>query len=160
MPTPLLAPGALPTPQGSSATISFPKPKAKPTPKPPKQSNRVGISGVWEVQLQRTNGTTTYTHFKLVQKGDVLTGEYLDSSKKRYPIAGSIDGSVVHLVVSLSNGSSIIFHGTESNGTDMLGMVEMPKSTIGFTAAYRPKYNWMDSLNPNPGIGNNQGGVP
>ena len=42
---------------------------------------RKGLDGVWEVQIQHPNGTD-YTHFKLTQQGDALTGTYLDSRGK------------------------------------------------------------------------------
>lgn len=161
MPTPIEAPGALPTPNGSTATLTQTfGGKAKPTPAPPVQkSNRVGISGVWEVQIQRSSGTT-YTHFKIDQNGDLLTGQYLDKNGKRYPIEGSLDGKVVHLVVSLPNGKSMTFSGTQDGGTDMLGMVKMATDAVGFTASYRPKYKWIDNLNATPGGMQPQAGAP
>jgi hypothetical protein len=135
------------------------KAKATPTPAPPEQvDKRVGISGVWEVQIQQPSGTV-YTHFKLDQKGTALTGQYLDSNGKKYPLQGSIDQKDVHIVVTMPSGAALVFSGTLDATTDMEGTLASTKDMIGFTAAYRPKYNWIDNLSPNPGIGT-QTGVP
>lgn len=155
-PTPILPPGALPTGQPGSVTITLPKAKAKATatPAPPKEvdDKRVGISGVWEVQIQKSSGTV-YTHFKLKQDGNALTGQYLDQGGKKYPLAGTVDGKDVHVVVSMPNGTALVFSGTVEANTDMEGTIDSSKDIIGFTAAYRPKYKWIDNLSPNPGIG-------
>lgn len=162
-PTPVLPPGALPTPQTSSPTITLPTHKSPATPAPPKDvdANRIGISGVWEVALQESDGVV-YTHFKLAQTGSILTGTYLDDKNKHFPISGSVDGKDVRLVVSLPNGSDLVFKGEQDSNTDMVGTLDSASNTIGFTAAYRPKYKWTDNLNPTPagggGLSNN--GVP
>ncbi len=153
-PTPLLPPGAIPTGQPGSITISLPtrKPRATPSPKPSSdEEKRVGISGVWEVQIQNDSGTV-YTHFKLTQTGNALTGQYLDENGKKFPIAGTIDGKDVHLVVSLASGGALVFAGSVEGNSDMAGTIQTAKDLIGFTAAYRPKYKWLDNLSPNPGI--------
>lgn len=143
-------PGPLPAPApAASASVKIP---AKATPAPPKDTpnTRVGISGVWEIQIQR--GTTvTYTHFKLDQKDNVLTGQYLDQDGKKYPLFGSIDGKNVRVVVSLPNGSTLTFNGTHEAFTDMIGMLALTNESVPFTAAYRPKYNWLDNLAPGTG---------
>lgn len=144
------APAASPTP---APAVKIPVPAAKPsaTPAPPKEdANRVGISGVWEVQIQ-DGPKTTYTHFKLTQKESVLTGEYLDKDGKKAPLAGSIDGKQVRIVVTLAGGGSISFTGSVDNLTDMLGMLDANGSAVPFTAAYRPKYKWLDNINPAAG---------
>lgn len=152
---PVVAPTATPTPQVQLPASAS---KATPTPAPPTDDvKRVGISGVWEVQIQQPAGTV-YTHFKLDQKGVALTGQYLDTNGKKYPLQGSIDQKDVHIVVTMPDGSSLVFSGTVDANTDMEGTLDMPKDTIGFTAAYRPKYKWIDNLSPNPGMGNP--GVP
>lgn len=141
------------------AGAGTPHPKGTATPAPPKDedANRVGISGVWEVAIQQPD-KLEYTHFKLDQKGNVLTGQYLDGSGKKYPLAGSIDGKNVRVVVSLPNGTALIFNGTEDAGMDMVGTLDTSKDIIGFTASYRPKYKWIDNLTPgSAGMGN---GVP
>jgi hypothetical protein len=154
-PTPILPPGAIPTGQPGNITISLPtpKPKAKASPKPAgdDDAQRVGISGVWEVQIQNDSGTV-YTHFKLTQNGNGLTGQYLDTNGKKYPIAGTVDGKEVHLVVSMPDGSALVFEGSVDQNTDMAGTLQTAKDLIGFTAAYRPKYKWIDNLSPNPGL--------
>ncbi|MBV9272108.1 MAG: hypothetical protein JO165_13525 [Candidatus Eremiobacteraeota bacterium] len=154
-PTPVLPPGVLPSPAPPGATVSVPlgKGKATPTPAPPKEDeNRVGISGVWEVQIQ-DGAKTTYTHFKLAQKESALTGEYLDTNNKKFPLAGTIDGKNVRIIVSLPAGGSISFNGSVENLTDMLGMLQTGNNAIPFTAAYRPKYKWLDNINPSAGMG-------
>ena len=146
-PTP---PAPLPKPAPSAAaTIKIP---AKATPAPPKDTTppRVGISGVWEIQIQRLTGVT-YTHFKIDQKDNVLTGQYLDTDGKKYPLFGSIDGKTVRVVVSLPNGTTLTFTGTHEAFADMIGMLALSNESIPFTAAYRPKYNWLDNLAPGTG---------
>lgn len=148
-PTP---PPAAPLPQPTaSATVKIPA-KAKATPAPPKDTAppRVGISGVWEIQIQRVTGVT-YTHFKIDQKDNVLTGQYLDSDGKKYPLFGSVDGKNVRVVVSLPNGTTLTFNGTHEAFTDMIGMLAINDQSVPFTAAYRPKYNWLDNLAPGTG---------
>ena len=162
-PTPMLPPGALPTPPpGGTVTVPLtlgtPKPKGSATPSPPPNvdANRVGISGVWEVQIQRSSDTA-YTHFKLDQKGSVLTGEYLDTDGKKYPLAGSIDNKTVRVVVSLPNGSSMIFTGQQDNRTDMYGLLALANDSVPFTAAYRPKFKWIENVAPG---GSGMPGIP
>lgn len=135
------------------------KPKTGATPAPPKDedANRVGISGVWEVAIQQPDNVQ-YVHFKLDQKGSALTGQYLDGNGKKYPLAGSVDGKNVRVVVSLPNGTALIFNGTQDAGSDMVGTLDNAKDVVGFTASYRPKYKWIDNLSPGAGgLGN---GVP
>ena len=138
-------------------------PHAKGTPAPPKDpnANRIGLSGVWEVALQQTSGVE-YAHFKLAQSGSILTGTYLNANNKKYPISGSIDGKDVRLVVTMSDGTALVFKGSQEGNTDMMGTVDNSKDVIGFTAAYRPKYKWTDNLNPAPsgGLGGLGGGTP
>lgn len=157
------SPSPSPSTSPSVAPVTAPlRAHAVRTPAPPKQPvpARTGISGVWEVQIQRDSGTT-YTHLKLTQTGDALTGIYLTADNKRYPVVGTLNGENVKLTVTLSGGKTIHFTGTESEGTDMLGMVQMPSGLVGFTASYRPKYDWTDAISPNPGIGTGGGmGLP
>ena len=138
------------TPQGQKAS-------ATPSPPPDTDDKRVGISGVWEVQIQQPS-STVYTHFKIDEKGTALTGQYLDTNGKKYPIAGTVNGKDVHLVVTMGDGTALVFSGTVEGGMDMEGTLETSKDMVGFTAAYRPKYKWIDNLSPNPGIG--QPGTP
>jgi hypothetical protein len=145
-----------PTPQ-----LQLPTTAASATPAPPKDVdvNRIGISGVWEVQIQRPDGTV-YTHFNLDQKSATLTGQYLDEHGKKFPLQGSVDGKDVHIVVTLADGTALVFTGNIDGSTDMAGTLDTAKDTVGFTAAYRPKYKWIDNLSPNP-VGNpGNPGVP
>jgi hypothetical protein len=153
-PTPVLPPAVLPSAQPGTVTVPIAKPKATATPAPPKDTDekRVGISGVWEVQIQTQTDGTQYTHFKLTQNGSALIGQYLDKDGKKYPLTGSLDGKDVHVVVTMSNGSALVFAGTVEANTDMAGTLNTAKDIVGFTAAYRPKYKWIDNLSPNPGI--------
>jgi hypothetical protein len=146
-PTPGTGAPSLATP---SATLPPAKPaKASATPTPP-ANPRKGIEGVWEVQLQHPN-TTDYTHFILKQNGDTLTGTYLDGSKKKYPLAGSVDGEAVRMIVSMPDGTSLLFEGKLDGTTDMLGMYTSPKEQVPFTASYRAKEKWIENVNPAPG---------
>jgi hypothetical protein len=126
-----------------------PKPGASATPTPP-ADNRVGIEGVWEVQIQRGD-KTEYTHFNLKQTQTALTGLYMDHAGKKYPISGSLDGQTVRLVVSMPDGSTILFAGKIDGTTDMLGMLTDARENVPFTAAYRPKEKWIENLNAQPG---------
>ena len=142
--------GPLPAPApAASASIKI-NPKA--TPAPPKDTSvkRVGISGVWEIAIQRMTGVT-YTHFKIDQKDNVLTGEYLDADGKKFPLFGSIDAKNVRVVVSLPTGATLVFTATVDGFTDMIGMIAMTNESVPFTAGYRPKYNWLDNLSPSTG---------
>jgi len=129
-----------------------PVPTPKPTPTPPVNA-RKGISGVWEIQIQRENARTQYTHFKLDQVADTLTGEYMDANGKKYPLEGSVDGKHMRVVVSLPDGTTMLFQSTLDGTTDMLGLLTDPKGEIPFTAAYRPKENWIENINPGTGLG-------
>jgi hypothetical protein len=151
-------PAATATPQVKT-TLPLPKPNATATPAPPKDEdlNRVGISGVWEIAIQQPD-KVIYTHFKLVQKGTALTGQYLDADGKRFPLTGAVDGKNVRVVVTLPNGTALVFNGTQDGGMDMVGTLESSKDVIGFTAAYRPKYKWIDNLTP--GTGGMGNGIP
>ena len=161
----MLPPGALPSPAGSSASVTVGTKKAAATPAPPKDedANRVGLTGVWEIALQKPDGVV-YTHFKLTQTGTTLTGQYLDESGKKFPLAGTIDGKKVRVVVSMSDGSALVFSGTEDGNSDMMGTLSTAKDLVGFTAGYRPKYKWIDNISPGgSGIGSmtgNPGGNP
>jgi hypothetical protein len=159
-PTPVM-PAPVATGQPGSATITLPvKASATATPAPPtdEDAKRVGISGVWEVQIQQPS-TTIYTHMKLAQTGTALTGQYLDTNGKKYPITGSVDGKDIHVVVTMPNGTALVFSGSVEGGTDIAGTLDSAKDTVGFTAEYRPKYKWIDNLSPNPGIPG-QTGIP
>ncbi len=160
-PTPIQAPGALPTPATNNATVTIgPKGNAKATPAPPKteEDNRVGVTGVWEIAIQQPEGVV-YTHFKIVQKGTALTGQYLDDKGKKFPLSGTIDGKNVRVVVALADGTALIFSGQQDAFTDMVGTLSTSKDLIGFTAAYRPKYKWIDNISPG-GIGGLGNGNP
>lgn len=156
-------PAPAPVPTAASGTITVPLPTAKPkgTPAPPKDvdENRVGISGVWEVAIQQPKGVV-YTHFKLTQNGTALTGQYLDEKGKKFPLAGSVNGKVVRVVVTMGDGTALVFEGSQDSGTDMVGTLDTVKDVVGFTAAYRPKYKWIDNLTPGTGGMGGTSGYP
>jgi hypothetical protein len=112
---------------------------------------------VWEVAIQHPTGTD-YTHFNVKQDGDTLTGTYLDTHGKRYPLAGSVDGQAVRLIVTMPNGTTLLLEGRLDGSTDMVGMLTMPNAQVPFTAAYRAKEKWIENVNPSPGGIPNQGG--
>ena len=137
---------------------SQPNPDATPTPDP----NRKGLDGVWEVQIQHTDGTTTYDHLQLTQTGNTLAGTFLDNehNNKKYPVTGSVDAKAIHIVVTRPDGTTMVFNGTVDGTTDMLGMLQDGAQQIAFTAAYRPKYRFIDTVSPVPGgIGTGSGTV-
>jgi hypothetical protein len=120
---------------------------ASPTPPP---DARKGLEGVWELQLQR-GAKTDYAHFSLAQTGTTLTGTYLNDAGKKFPLAGSVDGQSVRLVVTLSDGTSYVIEGRLDGTTDMVGILTTPKEQVPFSAAYRPKEKFIDNLNAAPG---------
>ena len=122
-------------------------PSASPTPPP---DARKGIEGVWEMQIQR-GSTTNYSHFILRQDGTALSGTYLNDAGKKFPLAGSVDGQSVRLVVSMPDGTSLLLVGRLDGTTDMVGLMTSGQQEIGFTAAYRPKEKFIDNLNAAPG---------
>ncbi len=129
--------------------MNNPAPAGSSSPTPPPDA-RKGLEGVWELQIQH-GAKTDYAHFKLVQTGTTLTGTYLDDGGKRYPLAGSVDGQSVRLVVTLANGTSLLLEGRLDGTTDMEGLLTSPQEQVGFTAAYRPKEKFIDNLNAAPG---------
>ena len=102
------------------------------------------------MQIQR-GADTEYEHFNLKQDGSTIMGTYLTQDKKKYPIAGTLDGSNIRLVVSLPDGTTILLAGRVDNTTDMLGMYTNAKESVPFTAAYRPKEKWIENINATPG---------
>jgi len=150
-------PPAAPVPSSTPST-TFPLTKATPNahPSPPPPNQRKGVEGVWEVAIQHTN-TTDYTHFLLTQTGDQLSGTYVDG-KTKYPLAGTLDGQQIRLVVTMPNGTTLLMEGKLDGTTDMIGEMTSPKGQVPFTASYRPKTNWMENVNPSPGGVPSQGG--
>lgn len=130
---------------------------ATPTPSPPPNA-RKGLEGVWEVQIQHEN-STDYTHFNLRQSGNALTGTYLDARGKKFPLAGSVDGQQIRLVVSMPDGTTALLEGRLDGTTDMIGLLTTPKGQIPFTATYRPKEKWIENVSPSAGgLGGPSGG--
>ena len=105
---------------------------------------------MWELQIQR-GANTEYEHFNIKQSGSAITGTYLTKDKKKFPLAGSVDGRNVRIVVSLADGSTILLEGRIDGTTDMLGMLTDAQEHVPFTAAYRPKEKWSDNVNAQPG---------
>lgn len=150
LPTPGPAGTSLPTP---SATL----PVASTRPSPPPES-RKGLNGVWEIQVQHPN-ETDYTHINVVQDGDQLSGTYLDSKNKKYPLVGTVDGQDVRMIVTLPNGTTLLMEGKLDGTTDMIGMLTTTGGQVPFTAAYRAKEKWIENVNPSPGgMGQSSGG--
>jgi hypothetical protein len=169
-PTTSSAPGTTPAPilgpqASSTPSVILSKPTARPenyddTPSPspsPGKDARKGIEGVWEVQIQRPTDTE-YTHFQLKQDQNAVTGLYMDKDKNKFPLAGSLDSKSLRIVVTMKDGSTLVFTATLDGTTDMLGMLSMGDQSIPFTAAYRPKENFGDNINPQPGLGGLGGG--
>lgn len=96
---------------------------------------------------------TTYTHFKLAQDANGLSGIWRDSDGKVYPISGSYDGKNFRVVVTREDKSVISFAGYVDTPTDMVGLADFGKETIPFTAAHREKVRFLDSVGPGlPGV--------
>jgi len=149
-PGPLASPTSIAPPNGTQFPVASPGPATSASPTPPAEV-RKGLEGVWEVEIQRDN-ITDYTHFRLApQTGNTLSGTYLDGKGKRYPLAGSVEGQAVRLIVTLSDGTTLLMEGRLDGTTDMIGMLTTPKEQVPFTAAYRPKEKWIENVNPAPG---------
>ncbi|MDE2481869.1 MAG: hypothetical protein KGN02_06735 [bacterium] len=160
-PSAAASPSASPSPNALDSLFgpgTGPNQKTPPkgVPKPP-QDARVGLSGVWEIQIQRGGVNVDYEHFALKQTGTTLSGTYLTQDKKKYPVAGAVDGTNVRLIVSLPDGSTMLFEGRADGTTDMIGMLTDSKERVPFTAAYRPKEKWFDNINPGTGLGGGLG---
>ncbi len=139
---------SLPTPSATLAPAApAPRPAASPT---PPRNARKGLDGVWEVQIQHPS-TTDYTHFKIAQEGSALTGTYLDSRGKRYPLSGTVAGEDVRLIVTMPDGTTLLLEGKLDGTTDMIGMLTTAGSELPFTASYRAKEKWIDNVNASPG---------
>ncbi len=123
-------------PSKALPTASAP-PSASPTASPQPLNSRKTLDGVWEVQLQHRDDTS-YAHFTLVQQVDKLTGIYLQAGKTS-PLAGTLDGNAIRIVVTKADGATLIFSGTVDGKTDMIGMMQAGSENVPFTAAYRPK---------------------
>ena len=103
------------------------------------------------MQIQPVQRTPEYAHFQLQQQGDALSGVYLDSGKKKYPLVGTVDGQDVRLIVSLPNGTTLLLQGRLDGTTDMVGMLTDATGQTPFTASYRAKAKWIENINPSPG---------
>jgi len=146
------------SPQASS-NANGKKPSGRATPKPPPAA-RKGLDGVWELEIQR-GPKTDYEHMKLTQTGQTLSGMYLTKDKKQYPITGSVDEqNNVRLVISMPDGTTILLEARVDGTTDMLGMFTDAAERVPFTAAYRPKENWLENINATPGGMGSSGGPP
>jgi len=123
---------------------------------------RIGITGVWEVQIQHPN-RTSYAHFSIHQTGESVAGTYLDPHGKKARFAGSLSQGNLNIVVTLPGGKILRFVSELNGTTDMVGMyTDAAGKRIAFTASYRPKEKFFDSLSPVPGglggVGNGPGG--
>lgn len=160
---PPLGPSSNASPGQATVPLNRATPVPSGSPSAPPDDGRKGLEGVWEVVIQRMNDDPLYDHIKLTQKENVLTGVFLDNQNhnKQYPLAGSVDGNNIHLVVTKDDGTTMTFNGTVDGTTDMIGMMQRGTETIAFTAAYRPKYKFIDSIAPGtgmPGTGGTGGG--
>jgi hypothetical protein len=148
-------PSGFALPGGPAYGSPSPGPSTAPTLPP---NARKGVEGVWEVQIQR-GANTEYTHLVLTQDGTTIGGTFVNSNGKKYPVAGSLDGQTVRLVITLPDGTSLTLEGRLDGTTDMIGEFTSPKEQVPFTAAYRPKSKFIDNLNAAPGgLGGSNGG--
>jgi hypothetical protein len=162
--TPAASPGGIPAgvatpfpiPPGAEPP-DVPQAKGSATPSPP-PNERKGLDGVWEIEIQHPN-VTDYTHVKLTQNGNIVTGEYMDAAGKKFPLAGSVQGDSIRMIVTKPDGTTIVLEGRLDGTTDMVGMLTTANGQTPFTAEYRPKEKWIENVNPAPGgIGMPNGG--
>ena len=103
------------------------------------------------MQLQRPSGTD-YTHMKLVQTGTTLSGVYLDAHNKKYPLAGTVDGEAVRMIVSMPDGTTLLLEGKldnaeatmKNNITGILHKLGAPNRTRAVTYAVRQGWLVLD----------------
>lgn len=119
-----------------------PQPSGSPSPSASPSENRKTLDGVWEVQVQHRDDTS-YSHFNLVQQASKLTGTYLQEGKVS-PLAGTLDGNAIRIVVTKTDGATVSFSGTVDSKTDMVGMMQAGSESVPFTAAYRPKVKFIE----------------
>lgn len=131
---PITPPKALPSVSAQPATTSSPSAASR--------ENRKSLDGVWEVQVQRREDTS-YSHFYLVQQANKLTGTYLQEGKV-FPLAGTLDGNEIRIVVTRADGATVSFSGTVDGKTDIVGMMQTGSDNVPFTAAYRPKVKLLE----------------
>ena len=152
---PVPVPSGFAIPNGPGYGSPAPGPSVAPTPPP---NARKGVEGVWEVQIQR-GSNTEYTHLVLSQDGTTIGGNYVNSKGKKFPLAGTLDGQTVRIVITLPDGTSLTLEGRLDGTTDMIGEFTSPKEQVPFTAAYRAKSKFIDNLNAAPGgMGSGGGG--
>ena len=120
-----------PNPDASNA------PQAQATPASPAYST---LDGMWEIQRQFPN-RTAYSHLRLAQKGDALSGDWLLEGKN-YPVTGTYDGHNIKLVATLPDGDAT-FAGYVLDGANMVGQLLPTAKSLGdssaFTATHRGK---------------------
>jgi hypothetical protein len=102
------------------------------------------MDGVWEVQLQPLNGTgrTVYSHFYITQKGDALTGTWINPRNEKVPFTGTFDGRLFKLTATDAKNTVLTLSGYAENFSDMVGLLVTadPKDRgVPFTASHRKK---------------------
>lgn len=145
-PAPTLRPAPVPTatasptpaPRGRRGAPS-PSPSPSETPPPPQFST---LDGVWEVEVQPLNSTTTvYSHFFLTQKGEELSGTWQRSNKQKLPFTGTFDGRLFSITAK-DGATTYTLSGYAENFSDMVGLMRSsdPKDQgTPFTAEHRKK---------------------
>jgi hypothetical protein len=117
-----------------------PAPTSSDTPEPPQFST---MDGVWEVQLQPLTGTgrAIYSHLRIAQKGDQLSGTWTRENNQKVPFTGTFDGRLFKL--NATDGKvAWTFSGYAENFSDMVGLLQTadPKDKgTPFTASHRKK---------------------
>ena len=142
-PTITPAPAASQAPPGRRGRRSnTPEPAASPsdTPEPPQFAT---MDGVWEVQLQPLtgNGRAIYSHFRLAQKGDQITGTWTRENNQNVSFTGTFDGRLFKLN-AVDGKTTWTFSGYAENNSDMVGLLQTadPKDRgTPFTASHRKK---------------------
>ncbi|TAM86304.1 hypothetical protein EPN42_13545 [bacterium] len=144
---PAAAPPAAATapPAAATAPPAAATAPATPTPTPGVSFDLSGIattdvSGVWEVAHEEDTGRTSYTHFRIHQKGAALTGDWLAANGKAYPATGSVDGNTMKMEIRGPDGT-IAVQAQLDPPANMVGLfVEPGGKRLVFTANNQAKY--------------------
>lgn len=135
-----------PTPSGPSrgrrgGPAPGTSPSAAPTesPAPLQFSN---LDGVWEIELQPIAARTQYSHLRIKQDGNQLTGYWEhENNKVRSTLTGTFDGRLFALTIDLGAGKTATMSGYSENFSDFVGLLRMAPNDPGtpFTAQHRKK---------------------
>jgi hypothetical protein len=137
------SPSATPTPRGRGKRRAAPEPTATPAGNPeptatPTSPAYASLDGTWEVQFQYID-RTDYAYFDIVQTPTGgITGTWRTNGKS-YPLEGTYDGRLIHLVAKEPLGN-VPMDGYVEGASDMVGEARLQigkTDETPFTAEHR-----------------------